>query len=183
MEQNCVAILFKVIMLNNETYAFLADKVIEGIYAEGFRLFIDNSGITYHDISKKHVCSDGYKQLFGFAAPLEEMKINFDTDDKEEALKYFFEVISETIYVGVINNSIDEFEMIQILATDLENDVTSENKKEDTTIEEIAKKAYNLKLEDSLLKRIIEKSLVDLKSQSSFQVQETFEPVKQYIIT
>lgn len=183
MKQNCVAILFKVIMINDSTYAFVADKVIEGTYAEGFRLFIDNSGITYHDISKKHVCSDGYKQLFGFASPLEEIKIDFDTEGKEKALKKFFEVISETIYVGVVNNSINEFEMIPIPLEDIEDDIRNQNKKADGTIEEIAKKAYNLKLEDSLLKIIIEKELNDLKIQSSFQVQETFEPVKQYIIT
>lgn len=118
MEENYVATLFKSVMISNDTYFFVPIHIIEGNYSEEAQVFVDSLENIYYELTDAPLNINN-THFFGFAENIQKIMKQFDTTNKTEAIKKYYELICECIYVGVEKDKDSDLEIISLSLDDL----------------------------------------------------------------
>lgn len=166
MEENFVATLFKSVMINSDTYLFIPINVIEGKCSIDAKVFVDNVENSYYEMSDAILNINTNTYFYGFPEEAQKIMKQFNTDNKVEAIKKYYELIGENIYFGVNKGENSELEMISVSVEDLKELACGdlEGKSEEETAEEYKDKKVRLLLnEEGLNKLLSMESIEEIK--------------------
>jgi len=166
MEENFVATLFKSVMINSDTYLFVPISVIEGKCSLDAGVFVDNLENSYYEMSDAILNINANTHFYGFAEEIQKIMKQFDTDNKVEAIKRYYEIIGENIYIGVAKEENAELEIISLSVDDLKELACGnlEGRTDDELADDLKNKSVRLFInEEGLTKLLNMESIEEIK--------------------
>jgi len=163
MEENFVATLFKSVMINGDTYLFVPINVIEGKCSLDAGVFVDNLENSYYEIADAVLNINNSAHFYGFAEEVEKIKKQFNTVNKVEAIKKYYEIISENIYIGVAKEENAGLEIISLSAEDLKELANGnlEERTEEELAEDLKNEAVKMFINEEGLTKLLSMETID----------------------
>lgn len=163
MEENFVATLFKSVMINSDTYLFVPISVIEGKCSLDAGVFVDNLENSYYEMSDAILNINANTNFYGFAEEVQKIMKQFNTDNKVEAIKRYYEIIGENIYIGVAKEENYELEIISLSVDDLKELACGnlEERNEEEISEDLKDKKVRLLLNEEGLNKLLSMESID----------------------